>query len=233
MMNTISTIQNFPNRTPLETVQGRITSVFEYEPQETKYGPTTKQNLYLEDSTGKIKVESWGQPDLSGLKGREVVIQANGTGKGVSVSHNTWKGKTEVRLSLSKAANVQPVGEPANAGSVQNKAVPAHVGTKTTTSASNGSYVEGAAVGMAINKAVDIMIEGGFAPDGSVDFDELHRIASGIYKVSERMKAGDFGDAPVAAPVTAPEPAKTAPKPIPEPPMAYNPADDDGEDVPF
>ncbi len=90
-MQKIETIKTFPNGTPIDAVQCRITKTYEYKQLTGDYGPYTIQSAVVEDAAGnKLGIEVWSHSDIAKLEGQEVVIQQSSRGKGLEVKHDSY-----------------------------------------------------------------------------------------------------------------------------------------------
>lgn len=115
-MTTIAQINNYPDGTPVDSIQGRL-KVFERRSINTKYGPTTAQKASLEDVAGeRMRLDVWGHPDLMPMDGMEVVLFSGGKGgKGVRVKHGSFKKKdtqevvNTIELDVNKYGQFQTV----------------------------------------------------------------------------------------------------------------------------
>ncbi len=94
-MLTIPQIQNLPDKSAVDSLQGKIVAVYTREP-----GPrpnSTRQNAVMADNAGnKIRMTVWDHPDLTELKGGEYVLHETRAGAksgGVSVRHNNFNNK--------------------------------------------------------------------------------------------------------------------------------------------
>ncbi len=197
---TIAQIHTFPNGTPIEAVEGKLVAVYEYRPQPNgKFGPTTVQNAELADVAGnRLRLSVWGHPDLSVLKGDNLILQAS-KGKGVEVKHGSYNkanGETvkTVELTVGKAGTFQRVGGPSqpNVGvSSPTTAPDTQNQQKSANDQKRGIY--GATVGMAINVAVDLMKHDGDVATGAEDFEiRLQSAASKIIRVAQKLEAGEL-----------------------------------------
>ncbi len=205
-MQTITAIQSFPNGTPIDSVQAKVTAV--YERREIKggqYGDTTVQKAQISDVAGnKMYIEAWGHPNLDKLKDMEVVIHAGGQGKGVKVKHNTYtpKGKTEsktdVMLEVSKVGQFQTVAV-FNQNSAPT-APQAPVATKTPVTVQNspkapglaGKPIHGATAGLATNQAITILLASGNFKLTTLE-EDIVEIGGKIARAALRLEAGEIG----------------------------------------
>lgn len=107
---------------------------------------------------------------------------------GPSIKRSDYNGK--LSITFGDRVVFKAIGEPAPSQPTPVAEEP----RKTQPTAANGpSRIEGVTVGMAINKAVDILIDG---PD-PIGADELWRTASMIIRVAQKLQEGHL------APVTA------------------------------
>lgn len=111
MTTTIPEILHMPDKTLVVEVQGTITAVYERRDNPTATAKSV-QNAELQDSAGnKIRLSAWDHPDLTPLKGKEVMLHSNrnrsGQLKGVAVRAGTFKGKPTVELTVGRDGTFQ------------------------------------------------------------------------------------------------------------------------------
>lgn len=110
MHTDIKTVKTWPDKTPVASIQLHIAKVFPGKKITTKYGEKHVQGFYGKDATGEeIKVDVWDHEDISQYEGQDVVISSGAKGSGVTVSHDSYKGKSEIKLSVGRAAQFQPI----------------------------------------------------------------------------------------------------------------------------
>jgi hypothetical protein len=237
-MQTIVQILGYPDGTPIDAVQGKITWV---DPLRTT-DKGTVQNVTLSDVGGnKIRATVWDHADLSDLKDKEYVLHApknNPRFPAIKVVHGSYVARKDtknhkagdtvktVELSVNKngvfqfievfKASAKPsaqseaeVSSPARAVSSHPAGVSGSVGVPT-------SSIHGATVGMAINQACTYLIQSG----QELDPKKVHEIASKLVRVAQHMEKGNL------APIEKPQ----AQEPRQEPTKPEEVADDD---VPF
>lgn len=109
----LSLVDELPEGTQLQAVEGRITAVYEYNTGEhPQHGPWSMQNCTLEGDGVKVKVLLKDRPELhSGWKGKNVVITAyqNDKGKwsGIKTEDNDYNGTVTRRLRITGSANIE------------------------------------------------------------------------------------------------------------------------------
>ncbi len=221
-------IQNFPDGTPIDAIQGRISEVYDYEKKQGQKGPYTLQKAYISDVGGnKIKLTVWDHPDLAPLKGNEYVLHNTGGTRfpGIKVRLGSYVAKKDGRdykagdtvktLELNVTKNgcfqhVEVFNQSKPAGQTPAEPVsrpPTVVGGTPTHGVPVHANINGMTVGMAINNAVKIITEGnGYNPETFAK--ELYVIASDIIKVSQHIEKGNLSEKTVGK--TA-EPTKASP----------------------
>lgn len=242
-MQKITDILNFPDGTPIDAIQGRISEVYAYEKKTGQKGPYTLQKAYIADVGGnKIKLTVWDHPDLAPLKGNEYVLHNTGGTRypGIKVrigsyvatkdgqQHKAGDTVKTLELNVTKNGCFQHVevfnqNKPAGAtpATPVSKPVEAQIGGQVGGSAQS-AYINGQTVGMAINNAVKIICEGaGYNPETFSK--QLHVIASDIIRISQTIEKGNLAGGTPKTVEAKPEPAKTVPVASPE----------QDEDVPF
>ncbi len=183
-MQTINTIKTFPNGTPIDAVQCRISKAYEYKNGSGNYGPYTVQKAVVEDGSGnKIELEAWDHPDLAKIEGQEVVVHASSRGKGLEVKHDSYvatKGEKagqkveKVYLKLGKHGQLQHVAVfHQSAGTVPAPSTGQVSSVTVTNKSANVEIVKNpdtcvpsayhpATAGLATNKAIDVLIAAGY-----------------------------------------------------------------------
>ncbi len=189
MSTSIAQLLTYPNKTPVDAVQGQIVEV--YKGKIVSNGKHC-QEAKIRDAAGtETKLTVWEHDDISTYKGRDVILQSGARG-GLTVNHNTWNGATTVGISASKTATFQflevhraNTGQPATAPTTATTTTNAHPTQAATV------VVNGAKVGMSINCATEFMVKAGEA------FSEqrIWEIASALIRVSNRMETGDLAPA--------------------------------------
>ncbi len=233
----ISQILSFPDGTPIQSVMGTITAVYPSRNITSQYGTKSVQNAELSDVGGnKLKLTVWGHQDLTASKGQEVVLSSPAGLKqpAIKVKHGSYtaqKGPNAgqvvktIELTISEKAtflapSVHKQANPAAAVEVDAGAVQI---TATTSAGKKG--VLGVTVGMAINNACESLTAAG----SQITFENLHKLASDIIKVSQELEQGNLFGA-VTPPVRSPKPVvKQEPELVP---AAASDGSDEG-DVPY
>lgn len=218
-MHTIKALQSFPNGTPIDQIQVRITRTFERkETKDNGYGPGTIQNGEVQDSTGSMRLKVWHHPDIASMEGKDVVISA-AKGKGLKVTVGEYQGQPQIALEVGKQATFQLIG-------VQTPSAPQNA-PKAKETASVGlpagkfvSREDGMRVGMAINNAVAIINAG--SHDAAMRLAQDGKLTEVIVKVASQI---------IAASVRLEQDEKPEPKPQPKAPTI--PEDAPSEDQPF
>lgn len=246
-MQSIASILNFPDGTPIDAVQGRITAVYPSKTFAGRNGPATVQNAELSDIAGnKIKLVVWEHPDLGPLKDKEFVLHNTSQKKaypGLQIQIGSFVAKKDGKshkagdtvktfeLKVTKEGCFQhievynqnkPAGSPAATPPAATERAPeARSGGQVGGSAQTG-YINGASVGMAVNNAVKIICDiEGYVPETFAK--QLFTIASDIIRVSRHMENGNLAPKAEAAPAKTTAVAYSAPTPDAGP----------DEDVPF
>ncbi len=224
----LTDINNFPDGTPIDAIQGRIVEVYEYQRKTGQKGPYTLQNAYIADVGGnKIKLTVWDHPDLAPLKGNEYVLHNTGGTRfpGIKVRLGSYVAKKDgqqhkagdtvktLELNVTKNGCFQHVevfnqSKPAGAAPAEPVSRAASTpSVNTGGQAPSQGYINGQTVGMAINNAVKIITEGnGYNPETFAK--ELYVIASDIIRVSQHIEKGNLSEKTVGV---KPEPAKPVP----------------------
>lgn len=223
-MQTIQALSTFPSGTPIDAVQVRITKLFKREIKSTAYGEKSKQDGVIQDSTGEIKFSAWEHPELESILGREVVIHASGSGKGLK----TYVYKDKSSLEVGKTGQFQhvavyaqtkglPEQDKTQGVSAPTPTPPKPVAAKETAKAGHGP-IHGATAGLATNKAVDILIASGLINKLTLEQDILE-FGGAIARAALRLESGELnaGNPDVKTPSNT---AKLASEPV-------------NEDVPF
>ena len=197
-MQNVKTLTTFPNGTPIDAVQGRITKVYKREIKETTYGTKSKQDGIFEDASGSIKITAWEHPELDVLVGKEVVIHASGNGKGLKVNHNEWKGKLTISLEVGKMGQFQTVAvySETKGPSQPDAAKPTPVLPPTASGPQNETEqarrsIHGATAGLATNKAIDILIATGNFRQETLEQD-IMTVGGAIARAALRLEAGEI-----------------------------------------
>ncbi len=248
-MQKILDILNYPDGTPIDAVQGRITAVYPSKTIAGRNGPVTVQNAELSDVGGnKIKLVVWDHPDLAPLKDKEYVLHNTSSKKaypGIQVkigsyvankagkNHQVGDTVKTFELKVSKEGCFQHIevfnqSKSPDKASAEPASRPAAAQTGGQVGGSSqGGYINGASVGMAINNAVKIITEGeGYNPE--LFAKQLYVIASDIIRVSQHMEKGNLHvvGAELKTVGAKPEAAK-------QPPVAPPVEDVPEDDVPF
>lgn len=114
-MTPICTASSYPNGTPIDSLEGKITGVYDYKNINGKFGPTTVQNATIEDVAGnKLRMSVWGHADMTPMRGMDVVVYGNKEGKGLEIEHRSYKDKNgvdvkAVELKVQKSGQFQKV----------------------------------------------------------------------------------------------------------------------------
>lgn len=232
-MQKIVDLQNFPDGTPIEAIQGRITAVYPARSVTGAKGTSTVQNAELSDIGGnKVKLTVWDHPDLNPLKDNECVLHNTGGQRypGIKVKHGSYVAQKDGRthkagdtiktleLNVTKNGCFQHVevynqSKPADKPAAEAVSRPseARPGAPLGAMAQSG-YINGMTVGMAINNAVKLIADekGGYVPETFAK--DLYVIASDIIRVSQHIEKGNLAEKKGEKTVgKAPEPAKPAP----------------------
>lgn len=216
----LTEIQNFPDGTPIDAIQGRITAVYPARSVSNAKGTSTVQNAELSDVGGNmVKLTVWDHPDLEPLKDKEYVLHNTGGQRypGIKVKHGSYVAKKDGRahkagdtvktleLNVTKNGCFQHVevynqSKPADKPAAEPVSKPTSapnqgLGVHTTGFAkSEGSYINGAKVGMAINCATQLLVAGAEAhggfPADDVLIDRIDWMASQIITLSNRLESG-------------------------------------------
>lgn len=208
-MQTIMAVLGFPNGTPVDSIEGRITTVYDQKKINGQGGPTTVQTAVLEDMGGnKIRVSVFGHSDLSPNKGFDVVIFSGRDGKGVKVKHGSYVNKAGVemktvelevgrsgqfqKVEVWKAMNNPQGGPQAGQGvsSPQSDVKTPGNGLETPQKAPPAQVVRGDKVGMAIKASVDLVVHGVVKIEEDGLEATLHSVAAMLIKVSNELEQG-------------------------------------------
>lgn len=178
----IDELMSLPDKTQIQGFSGKVERVFE------KKAGKVPQNMIISCGGKEMRCAVWDHPDCSVYEGKEVIILPGGRG-GLAISDNDYQGKVTRKLSISKSCTFQVVAVHA-AAPAQRALGGASGGTILPTPASSqpSPVIRGEKVGMAINNAILIMTEQGVPFSG----EELHKYASEIIKVSQRLEAGEL-----------------------------------------
>jgi len=209
-MQSIPQVQNYPDQTPIDAIQITVSGVYERRTDVGQY-KTSVQNADGVDVAGnKIRLDVWGHPDLTPLKGKEIVLHSV-NGKGVKVKHSSYFSKKEnkevkqVGLEVSKAGQFQVVEVyhqqagsemPVKAVSSPSEAIQTRGDTNLPVQAQNpvkgqeraNPGIFGATVGMSLNNAVHALT----AVGQPLDEDNVWKLASKLIRVSQRLERGDL-----------------------------------------
>lgn len=235
-MNTINEIKSWPDGAVVEAIQVTFVESYDRRTVSTRAGDKTVQSFKFRDGTGaEMRGSAWEHPDLSVLKGKELIIHSStaGNGKrgGVTVRHNKYTDKQgaeklSIELSVSKLGQFQEVavyhqtsGKQASIAQPQQDRPAASSGSTGHGCCSNKPF--GATIGMAINQVCQNLTARGEMLDARV----IWEMASPIVRVAMHMEQGHLY-----------EPAKKeAAKADPAQPQATQPqsAKAPDEDVPF
>lgn len=243
-MHKLVNCKSFPNGTPIDAVQCRLVKAYERkEMPNGQYGPTTVQKAKVEDVAGNFMyLEAWGHPDLAKIEGQEVVLHADGKGKGLAIKHNSYvatKGEkagktiTDVMLNLGKNGRIQTVA-------VYQQTAPAAEAATTqddvraAPEATTGYHP--ATAGLATNKALDVLIADGSA----IKLAREGKLTAAVHAIGSQIAAGalliEKGVKAPPAKQNAPkavETPKALPAEVPPPRTPEEAGDDADEDVPF
>jgi hypothetical protein len=235
-----------PDGATINEIQVKVLEVY---PRKENVGQYNKsvQNATVGDGAGnKIKISVWEHPDLTPLKGKELILHSskNGAGKfgGVSVKHGSYPSKTEtlpdgtpkpvktVELSVGKSGQFQLVEV-----YHQSQGTSAPVVAPASTTA--GSYqqvhstaINGQTVGMAINNAIKILVDGGSLNPETLERD-LIMLGSKIIRASQTLERGEIVPKAKETVVDG-RPAQETPVDVTHKPR-NPPPDNLDEDVPF
>lgn len=238
-MQQLKAILGFPDKTPIDSVQVKITKVYQRENTPDRgYGEGTVQDAVITDGVHEMKLKVWNHPDISSLEGQEVVIHAGSKGKGVEVEDNNYKGVLTKRLKVSKTGQFQTVAvfhqtNPAAPATTAQAVAVAPSRVPAPQSAQPISKEHGMRVGMAINNAILVLNESDpalaaqLAREGKLA-NALVIIGSQIIDAAIRLERGD---AEAKTPVPA-VPASAAPQQA-APAVSTQRVDGPDEDVPF
>lgn len=219
-MQTIAQILTYPDKTPIDSFQARLKSVYDYTERPSQYnktGKTTIQNVILEAGTGEtIRAGFWDHPDLKAHEGKEYLFSGGGK-KGILVKHGTYKDKPTVELTVNRNGTLQNLmvhtanPEPAKA---PNTATP--VSSPSRSNLGAPMALNGAKVGMALNNAVLLLTGADRLAELSHDqiMGEVQAWAIAIINLSNDLESGKISLRPPAE-------AKPAVK------------EEKGEDVPY
>lgn len=201
-MTTIPQILTWPDQAVVDATQVVVSGVYDRKERSGAHGPYTVQNAEVSDVAGnKMRISVWNHPDISSLKGKEVILHSNqrkGKLAGVKVKHGSYKNKNSeevktVELEVSKDGTFQyvEVYKANNGDSSPSTAPTPSAATQTSPAPSSGSTghqnrIHGASVGMAINQACTYLIHHG----EELNPKEVFRIASGLVKVAQHMEDG-------------------------------------------
>lgn len=204
----IPEIKNLSDGMTVDAVQVTVSGVYERRMVSTKTGEKSVQTCELSDSTNnKIRASVWEHPDLTPLKGMEVILHSskggNGRFGGVQVKHGSYtpKGQTEakatIELSVNKAGIFQHVQVYNNGGAMQESSdKPKQAELSDTRVVQNTGIrpINGMTVGMAVNNAVKVIVEGGLIGKYTNLIEQmpkdLYLLASAIIRVSTHIEAG-------------------------------------------
>jgi hypothetical protein len=128
--------------------------------------------------------------DLSPLEGKLVKFGGMGIKRG-----DDYQGKGQVVLG--DKSIISPVGE-----ATQSAPTPTFAGIPTQSQSAASNRIEGVTVGMAINKAVDILIPSGV----HIDENSLWQTASMLIRVAQKLQSGNL-----ATPEPSNEPSEEQP----------------------
>jgi len=166
---------------PGDWVKGAVTANVEKAWAMTTKAGKTIFKATLRDGVNIAEATSFGKT-FEHVEGKRAQFS------GPSIKRSDYNGK--LSITFGDKVVFKAIGEPAPSQTAPTVEEP----RKTQGNAvSAPSKVEGVTVGMAINKAVDILIDG---PD-PIGADELWRTASMIIRVAQRLQSGEL------APVTA------------------------------
>lgn len=202
-MHTIAQCLNYPDGTPVDSVQGILSKVYPTKSIPGQYGTRTVQNAEFSDIGGnKIALSVWEHPDLTELQGRDLILTSLKSGKnsGVVVKHESYvvkkdgpdkgKTKTKICLSVNKTGvfqNVEVHSGPAP--SQPNQSIDVTEAVEINIKADKRP-IEGVLAGMAINKACDFLVASGEGPDPK----RIYEVASDIIRVSQHIQKGNLHD---------------------------------------
>lgn len=209
----LNKIAELPNKCPLESIEGKVTAVYELKQVNGK----NKQDFEMQDVAGaKVRCSAWEHDDLSLYKGFNVIIN---TGPKGGLAINEWNNKKSVNLS--KTCTIQKIQVGAPTAQPPTPDSPAIIGVAGKPA---NSPILGQTIGMAINNACNYLT----ATNQPITKQSLWQIATTIVEVAKHMEAGNLWKPKVEA--AKPEPAAPV-----EPPPAPKPASQENldKDVPF
>lgn len=210
----LTDISNFPDGTPIDAIQGKVTAVYPARSVTGAKGTSTVQNAELSDVGGnKIRLTVWDHPDLNPLKDNEYVLHNNGGTRfpGIKVKHGSYVAQKDGRnhkagdtvktleLNVTKNGVFQHVevynqSKPAGSAPAEPVSKPATgVSNETRVQTTTSTQINGASVGMAIKAAIDIILAKG-REDSPDLIKEIHSLASAIVKIGQSMEKGDLCD---------------------------------------
>ncbi len=218
-MQKILDILNYPDGTPIDAVQGRITAVYPSKTIAGRNGPVTVQNAELSDVGGnKIKLVVWDHPDLAPLKDKEYVLHNTSSKKaypGIQVkigsyvankagkNHQVGDTVKTFELKVSKEGCFQHIevfnqSKSPDKASAEPASRPAAAQTGGQVGGSSqGGYINGASVGMAVNNAIQVLMHNG-PIDPATFKTRIWNIASEILEVSQKLERGVVAEKTVA-----------------------------------
>jgi len=211
----ITEILNFPDGTPVDAVQGKISAVYPARTVTNPKGSSTVQNAELSDIAGnKIKLTVWDHPDLTPLKDNEYVLHNTGDKRypGIKVKHGSYVASKDgrnhkvgdtvktIELNVNKHGCFQHIevynqSKPAGAtpAAPASKPVAAEPGPDVPhpyPQAVKAQGIHGATVGMAVKAALDILAHNG----EPITIDSIrgtaYEVASEIIRLSQKLEAG-------------------------------------------
>ena len=166
---------------PGDWVKGAVTANVEKAWAMTTKAGKTIFKATLRDGVNNAEATSFGKT-FEHIEGKRAQFS------GPSIKRSDYNGK--LSITFGDKVVFKAIGEPTQAQPAPMAEEPRKIEAKAV---SGPSRIEGVTVGMAINKAVDILIDG---PD-PIGADELWRTASMIIRVAQKLQEGNL------APVTA------------------------------
>lgn len=110
-LTTIAEACDLEDKVTVMAIRGKIGMIGEQKSGNAEYGPYVKQNIDLQDATGKIRAILWNQLIIpKEWRGKTIEIRATQNDKGAWVGckkeNNTWQGVTKPQLSVAAQAEI-------------------------------------------------------------------------------------------------------------------------------